>query len=214
MRIVRVSVACIFIIITAWAFGADEEPQNLVTNPDFSNGNTGWAFYAGNGAGTWEITTKGGVGDDGPCVFIEVVALDGVNWYQPNLYSSGLVVLDNDEYTLSLWARTEEEMDRDITVTIQRGADPWTRFTQESFTINGEWNEYWMTWAQPEALDNCWIMIHPAGSNAGVSKGLLWIDHIRLYEGEFVEDALSQGEDPVKAVKPTGKLAVTWGEIK
>ena len=71
-----------------------------------------------------------------------------------------------------------------------------------------------MTWAQPEALDNAWVMLHTPGSDARVAKGLLWLDHIRLFEGEFVEDALSQREDPVKAVKPAGKLAVTWGKIK
>ena len=214
MRTMRVVLACLFTIITAWIAGADEEIQNLVTNPDFSNGNTGWSFHTGNAAGTWEIKNNGGVGDDGPCIFIEIVAVDGVSWYVPNLYSTGLVTLDSEEYTCSLWARTEEEMDKDITLTIQRGADPWTRFNQESFTITGEWSEYWMTWAQPEALSNAWVMIHTPGSPARVSEGRLWIDHVRVYEGEFVEDELSLGEEIVKAVKPTGKLAVTWGEIK
>ena len=104
-------------------------------------------------------------------------------------------------------------MDRDLTLTIQRGADPWTRFNQESFTINGEWNEYSMTWIHPETLANTWLMVHISGSDARVDKGKLWIDHIRVYEGEYMEDEFSEGKI-VQAVEPGDKLVTVWGEMK
>ena len=214
MRIIRVLTACLFIIATAWIASADEELQNLVSNPDFVDSKAGWNVFAGNAAATWEVPGKGGVGDERQCAFIEITAVDGANWYTPNLYTSKVIPLEkNTEYTCSLWARTEEGMDKDITLTIQRGADPWTRFTQESFTIDGEWKEYWMTWTQPETLANAWVMIHTPGSPVRVDKGKLWVDHVRVYEGEFEEDELSQGKT-VKAVDPTGKLAVAWGNVK
>lgn len=40
MRIMRVVIACLFTIAAAWIAGADEEIQNLVTNPDFSRGSS------------------------------------------------------------------------------------------------------------------------------------------------------------------------------
>ena len=216
MKVIKVVMACLSIIFAAWTISADEELQNLIPNPDFANGQSGWTLHSGNvgAAATWEIRDKDGVGNERECAFIEITALAGASWYQPNLYTSQVVPLENNtEYTCSLWLRTEEGMERDITLTIQRGSDPWTRFTEESFSMDGEWKEYWMTWTQPETLANAWLMIHTPGSNARVDKGKLWIDHIRLYEGEFKEDELSLGE-VVKAVKPVDKLTTAWGNVK
>ena len=82
------------------------------------------------------------------------------------------------------------------------------------FHRSGEWAEYSMTWNHPETLANTWVMIHAPGSAVnGVSKGELWIDHVRVYEGEYLEDELSAGEI-VKAVEPEDRLVDTWGRIK
>ncbi len=215
MRTIKAVVVFCLVVFAAWTVNAAEELENLVINPDFTEGQNGWAMFAGNAAATWAIQPKGGVGDDAHCAFVDVTATDGGNWYTPNLYTSGFVALEkNTEYTCTFWARTEEGEEKGITLTIQRGADPWTRFTQEAFAINGEWAEYSMTWNHPETLGNGWVMIHTPGSDArGVAKGKLWIDHVRVYRGEYQEDELSAGET-IKAAEPAGKLATSWGHIK
>lgn len=43
-----------------------------------------------------------------------------------------------------------------------------------------------------------------------LQKEDIWLDHFRVYQGDFIEDDLSRP----KAVEPTGKLATTWGELK
>lgn len=44
------------------------------------------------------------------------------------------------------------------------------------------------------------------------TEGLVWFDHFRLYEGEYVEEEL---EGILKiAVEPRSKLLSTWAGIK
>ena len=50
-----------------------------------------------------------------------------------------------------------------------------------------------------------------AGIIMGIEKVDVWIDHIRLYEGEYVSDI--EGAEP-HAVEPSSKLTTTWAELK
>lgn len=45
----------------------------------------------------------------------------------------------------------------------------------------------------------------------GAEKVDVWLDHIRLYEGEFVSDI--EGAAP-QSVNPSGKLTTTWAALK
>ena len=50
-----------------------------------------------------------------------------------------------------------------------------------------------------------------AGVIIGAEKVDVWLDHIRLYEGEFVADI--DGAEP-QAVEPSDKLTTTWATLK
>ncbi len=50
-----------------------------------------------------------------------------------------------------------------------------------------------------------------AGIIMGAEKVDVWLDHIRLYEGEYVADI--DGAEP-QAVDPSDKLATTWAALK
>ena len=50
-----------------------------------------------------------------------------------------------------------------------------------------------------------------AGVIMGTEKVDVWLDHIRLYEGEYVSDI--EGAEP-QAVEPSGKVTITWAELK
>lgn len=84
--------------------------------------------------------------------------------------------------------------------------DTWVGPIQ-NFTLTDEWTEYHfsptMTMSSPPA-----VVIHIQFNNM---KGDIWLDHFRVYQGEYVEDELSEGEQAVKAVD---KLATVWGQIK
>ena len=50
-----------------------------------------------------------------------------------------------------------------------------------------------------------------AGIIMGGQKVDVWLDHIRLYEGEFVADI--EGAKP-QPVEPSDKLTTTWATLK
>ena len=84
-------IICLSAATIIWATQASG--QNLVTNPDFVDGQNGWAMYAGNAAANWEVLETGGVADGTQCAFAEITALDGANWYTPNLYTGQVISL-------------------------------------------------------------------------------------------------------------------------
>jgi hypothetical protein len=48
----------------------------------------------------------------------------------------------------------------------------------------------------------------------GTTLGNLWMDNIRIYEGQYVEDPDLGRTEGGMAVDRSGKLATKWGEIK
>ena len=82
------------------------------------------------------------------------------------------------------------------------GSDWWA-----TFNINDEWQEYSRTWVQ--SLDGS-ATIH---MGLGQVKGDVWLDHFRLYEGDYVEEDLEKFVID-QAVEFRDKLAVTWGGIR
>ena len=196
-----------FFILAGWVAQAEEEVQNLVANPDFVDMQQKWRLVTSSGAANWEVEEKDGVGDDEECVFIEVTALPDP-WWHIYLTQSDIPLEKGKKYTYCVWARTEEGGNKDITLKVQKGTDPWTAYISKPFAIDGEWKEYWVTWNQFEAQANSQIIVF-VGSAQRIGKDKLWLDHFRVYEGDYKEDELSP-----KAVKSKGKLVNVWGSIK
>lgn len=49
----------------------------------------------------------------------------------------------------------------------------------------------------------------------GQAKEKVWVDHVRLYEGQYEEEDLDELQGRiVRAVAPSGKLATAWASIK
>ena len=209
LTICFVSFACslLLFISATWDIQAAEEIQNLVANPDFIDMQQKWSLTVSSGAANWEAQDRGGVGDDEECVFIEVTALPDP-WWHIYITQRDIPLAKEEEYTYCVWARTEEGASKDITLKVQKATDPWTAYISEPFGIDDQWTEYCVTWNQFETQANGQIIVF-AGSAQLMGEDKLWLDHFRVYEGEYKEDELAP-----KAVQADGKLATSWGNIK
>jgi hypothetical protein len=181
---------------------AQEEGENIVRNPSFEDGTAEWQLLiTAPAAATWEVVEEGVVGD---CVYIDVSAVSGTDWHveihQPNQMLDG-----GETYTFNFWVKTSEDVgSRPFGPGIEGlGASDWW----ETFNINDEWQEFSRTWEQ--GLSGS-ATIH---YGLGQVKGDVWLDHVRLYIGEYVEENLEDIEVE-KAVESKGKLATAWGSIK
>lgn len=194
--------AVLFLLVSPSMAG--DEIENLVSNPDFDEGGIfGWNLgTGGNSAGEMTVERNSGVIND--CAYVKIDAV-GPDAWNPEIHSPEFDVEAGEIYTVSFWAKTEDGMTRTIGVKFEQ-LDTWVGPAQ-NFTLTDEWTEYHfsptMTMSSPPA-----VVIHIQFNNM---KGDVWLDHFRVYQGEYVEDELSEGEQAVKAVD---KLTIVWGQIR
>jgi hypothetical protein len=83
---------------------------------------------------------------------------------------------------------------------------PWDVYAAQEISLSKEWKEFFITFK---------MLVDDVNSRAGVIMGTekvdVWVDHIRLYEGEYVSDI--EGAEP-QAVESANKLATTWAALK
>jgi hypothetical protein len=179
-----------------------EEVENIARNPSFEDGVAQWQLLiTPPAAAKWEVEKEGIAGE---CVYIDVSAVTGTDWHV-EIHQGGQALKAGQEYTFNFWAKTADVASRPIGPGMEGiggGADWW-----ETFNITEEWKEFSKTWVQAA---NGSATIH---FGLGQVKGDVWLDHIRLYEGDYQEEDLEQFEGD-QAVELKGKLTTTWGNIK
>lgn len=177
-----------------------KEIQNLVSNPDFENGTTGWSLGLGNPFGV-DKKEKFPVGN---VVLAEIINV-GANDWEPEIHSPSFSVENGKMYTCSFWAKADAI--RPIGVKFEQ-LDTWVGPFQSFNITDKELTEYYfsptMTMGSPPL-----VVIHIQFDRV---KGKVWFAHFRVYEGKYVEDDLVA--KPKIAVDPNGSLATTWGRIK
>ena len=77
---------------------------------------------------------------------------------------------------------------------------------RQTINLSETWKEFFITFKMTADDVNS-----RAGIIMGAEKVDVWLDHIRLYEGEHVGDI--EGAEP-QAVSPSDKLATTWAVLK
>ena len=88
---------------------------------------------------------------------------------------------------------------------IHQGA-PWNIYILQVISLTEIWKEFFITFIMPENDVNSRAEII-----MGTDKNDVWVDHVRLYEGKYVQDI--EGAEP-HAIEPNGKLATTWATLK
>ena len=184
---------------------AEKPPENILRNGDFDNKLDEWHHWTHESANAVFLTegkkAEPIIGENAAYVNI-VKGGDAVGHIQ--LYQQPFFLEKDTIYTYGLWAKSEKP--RNATIRIMHQGAPWNVYTSKIISLTEIWKEFFITFTMPEDDVNS-----RAGIIMGTDKNDVWIDHVRLYEGKYVQDI--EGTEPFP-VEPDGKLATTWAMLK
>jgi len=203
----------IYVIFTLLIFSMSafaEDVEILTQNSYFEDDLEGWEVFLEGGAQMEAIIDDSDSVKGSQCVYLDIQQLGSdVGFWEVKL---GQVILGTIEqgatYTLSLWAKGEET--RQIRPHLRIGAggkSPWISQHAQTHDITTEWAVYHHSFSAGGEKDGLLDIA------LGTMMGNLWLDNIRLYEGQYEEDP-DLGRAGKIAVKNSDKLATTWGKLK
>lgn len=183
---------------------AEKLPENILKNGDFDLSLEGWHHWThADAAALFQTEGKKAEPVVGKKVTYVKISKAGELWHI-QFYQQPFTLEKGTTYTYSLWAKSEKP--RNITMRIIHQGAPWTVYSGKSIRLSEDWKEFFITFEMP--ADD---VSSRAGIIMGAEKVDVWLDHIRLYEGEYIADI--EGAEP-QAVEPSDKLATTWATLK
>ena len=199
----------LILLICSVAQAQDEEPENIIQNGDFEAQFQSWLFWTQDGALAERLIDSKKVEPiDGKSVAYVRIDKQGAGGTgnQVQFYQGPFPLKKGKKYTLSVWMMGGEGGEQ-VSLLVLKHENPWTTYGSKPVTLKKEWDEYNLTFTQP--VDDA---IGRVDFFLGTTEGDIWIDHVRLYEGEYFNDGIR--ELPEQTVKPQVKLLTTWGKIK
>ena len=198
----------LFIVILLFASATfiytAEPPENILNNGDFDLHLQGWHHWThADAAALFQTEGRKAEPIAGKNAVYIKISEAGELWHI-QFYQQPFTLEKDITYTYSLWAKSEEP--RSIVMRILHQGAPWNEYARESINLSEEWKEFFITFKMTADDVNT-----RAGIIMGAEKVDVWLDHIRLYEGEYVSDI--EGAEP-HAVEPSNKLATTWATLK
>ena len=184
---------------------AAKPPENILKNGDFDLNLEGWQHWT-HAEATALFQTEGRKAEPvvgKKAVYVKISKAGGAIWHV-QFYQQPFTLEKGTTYTFNLWAKSEKP--RTVRMRIIHQEDPWTEYAVKPINLSEAWQEYFVTFKMP--VDD---VSSRAGIVMGAEKVDVWLDHIRLYEGEFVSDI--EGAEP-QAVDPADKLTTTWAALK
>ena len=200
---------CLFVRMLLFGFATlaytAEPPENILKNGDFDLNLEGWHHWTHETAAAL-FQTEGKKAE--PIVgkkvaYIKISKAGNAVWHV-QFYQQPFTLEKGTTYTYNLWAKSEKP--RTVRIRIIHQGDPWNEYANMQITLSEEWKEFFITFKMP--ADD---VSSRADIIMGAEKVDVWLDHIRLYEGEFVSDI--EGAEP-QPVDPADKLATTWAALK
>ena len=188
---------------------AEEEIENLLQNADFEAFNnapwTMWVEDQGNTMAMMIISDEEFLSGE-QSMLIDISKKGSGK--RVELHQNPLVLKKGQKLTYAFWAKTEEGELRTAKMRCNRRADPWTTYGQKlDCKITDEWTEFWVTFTMPADDNIAGIYVELIDT-----EGLVWLDHFRLYEGDYIEEDF-EGK-PDMSVKPYSKMISMWAAIK
>lgn len=203
-------ITVMLLLFSASVLAAD--PENLLLNGHFEDGIENWEILLAGGGQMEAIMDDSDSVKGSQCVYLDLIQLGGsAGFWEIKLGQVVLGLIEQGQmYTLSVWAKADEGA-RQIRPHLRigaGGASPFDSTHAQTFDIITEWAEYSHSFSaggEPDGLVDIAL---------GTTLGNLWMDNIRLYEGQYAEDPDLGRTQGGKAVDRIGKLATKWGEIR
>ena len=184
---------------------AEKPPENILNNGDFDLNLEGWHHWThADAAALFQPEGKKAEPIVGKKVAYVKISKQGNAIWHIQFYQQPFTLEKGITYTYSLWAKSEKP--RTAVMRILHQGDPWNEYARQTINLSETWKEFFITFKMTN--DD---VSSRAGIILGGQKVDVWLDHIRLYEGEFVADI--DGAEP-QAVEPSDKLTTTWAALK
>ena len=198
------------LLVSVWIFGstpfvsAEKPPENILKNGDFDLKLEGWHHWThADAAALFQTEGKKAEPIAGKNAVYVKISKAGALWHI-QFYQQPFTLEKGTTYTYSLWAKSEKP--RNVIMRILHQGAPWNEYAKKEIGLTEEWKEFFITFKM--TADD---VSTRAGIIMGAEKVDVWLDHIRLYEGEYVSDI--EGAEP-QAVEPSDKLTTTWATLK
>jgi len=187
--IMRTQVVWLTAVLLIVFMGFNQSNANILVNGGFEDGVLEpWIPYEQIAAGVYtEVVEElvGAVVPEDPiegnfCLHV-VVPTVGYNSWDVGLAHIGHVFEAGKKYTLSAFLKSKEDT-LQVTLNMDLGVDPWTKYGIKTITMTEEWAEYSVTtYVLTADVDPGHIVFHIA-----FAPGDFWIDGVRFYEGDYV----------------------------
>jgi concanavalin A-like lectin/glucanase superfamily protein/carbohydrate binding protein with CBM4/9 domain/F5/8 type C domain-containing protein len=207
--------AALFIGLAVFSSSQAQDVENLLANGGFEDGVAApWSAYSATieaveglvGVNVLEPPVEGNY-----CLHVEVPTPGTDNWSN-GLQHAGHVFEQDKKYTWSAWLKCSEGT-LDIRFKPELGADPWTGYGDQVFTMTEEWQEFSITTPVfTEDVSPGTLTFH-----IGFAVGEFWVDGSRFYEGDYVPPVFQKqtmAADPSPesgAVDVPQDVVLSWG---
>ena len=200
---------CLLVLIGFFGFTtlayAEKLPENILNNGDFDLNLEGWHHWThADAAALFQPDGKKAEPVIGKKVAYVKISKQGNAVWHIQFYQQPFTLEKGTTYTYSLWAKSEKP--RTAVMRILHQGDPWNEYARQTINLSETWKEFFITFKMTG--DD---VSSRAGIIMGAEKVDVWLDHIRLYEGEYVADI--DGAEP-QAVDPSDKLTMTWAALR
>ncbi len=182
-----------------------ELPENILKNGDFDLNLDSWHHWThADATATFQTERKKAEPIAGnKAAYIKISKAGGILGHI-QLYQQPFTLEKRTTYTYNLWAKSEKP--RNITMRILHQGAPWNEYARKAIGLTEEWKEFFITFK---------MTVDDVNSRAGIimggEKADVWLDHVRLYKGEYVSDI--EGGQP-QAIDPIEKLTTIWAKEK
>jgi hypothetical protein len=168
------------------AWGGNTAPgPNILQNPQFQSGTSGWTLEQQKGAVSW-TTEDIGINPGTPlpqgrAVKLSVSALGDQTWHL-QFHQNGLDLKEGEPYTITFWAKADKPRDVNFYASLDQA--PWSGIGgNQTIQATPEWKKFsvLLTPSQPVANHNriSWIL--------GNAVGDLWLADVSVQRGYSVE---------------------------
>lgn len=194
LRNLSLAVMCVILLGTGYAYTV----ENILVNGGFEDGVPDpWSLY---GDATMEVVQQDAI-EGQYC--LHVTTPQGANFWDAGLQHTGHVFEAGKKYTLAAYLKSPDNLQ--INFKPELGADPWTGYGEQAFTMTGDWVEYHITTpVMGSNVDPATITFHIA-----YAAGEFYIDGVRFFEGDYVPP-----EEEPSAVQSQDKVSTLWGKLK